>query len=76
MHDEKKTQDHAALVDGGEALASSNSLVAVLLPSEPRVPCDVRVLRRFGIEDQKKIRRLEKSMLFGGRQRDPAARKA
>jgi hypothetical protein len=72
---DQKPQDQAAhaLVDG--AVPSSRSLAAVLLPSHPPVPTNVRVLRRFGIQDQKKIRRLERSMLFGGRQDDPATRR-
>ena len=67
-----KTQDQSTDADAAGALTCSDSLAAVLFPADPPAPTNVRVLRRFGIEDQKKIRRLEKSMLFGGRQADPA----
>ena len=71
---QNENQEHAQTqnADGAESLTCSGSLAAVLFPAAPPAPTNVRVLRRFGIEDQKKIRRLEKSMLFGGRQADPA----
>jgi hypothetical protein len=72
MRDDDKAQTMVSKAreasDEDAVREGTGSLADVLFPAKPPALTGVRVLRRFGIEDQRKIRRLEKSIVFGRKQ--------
>jgi hypothetical protein len=75
MQNDEEVFDGVADANAVQSVIDHRSLAAVLFPAATPEPTNVRVLRRFGIDDQRKIRRLERSMRFNAQRPDPRRRK-